>query len=131
MTRQGLRWLGILRAFDLVDFPISGFGSPQSGDGKFALVADLVEGVFSLGDGADVLFEAKLVGGGDVEQVFSQVIGRSGWPGDGRSVARQIKCRSPMCRNSGRGGNWAGGGSAAARGARERFLRRFSRFMEV
>lgn len=70
---QGLRRIRILRTFDLIDFPGSVFGSAEAGDGEFAMVADLVEDVFSFGDGDEVLFEAKLVGGRDLEQVLGAV----------------------------------------------------------
>ena len=61
----------------------------------------------------------------------SLVIGRNGRPGAGRREARQIKCRSSMCRNSGRTGSWARDESAAARGAHWRGRRFFARFIEV
>lgn len=63
MLSHPLRRLGIFRAFDLIDFPGSVVSAAEAGDGEFALVADLVEGVFSLGDGVEVFVEAKLVGG--------------------------------------------------------------------
>jgi hypothetical protein len=55
---QRLGWLGVLRSFDLVDFPGSVIGSAEAGDGEFALVADLVECVLPLGDGVEKFFQA-------------------------------------------------------------------------
>jgi hypothetical protein len=63
VTRHGLRRFGILRTFDLVDFPGSVIGSAESSDGEFVLVADLVEGVLPLGDRVEIFFQAEVVGG--------------------------------------------------------------------
>jgi len=44
--------LGILLVFDLIDFPRSVISPAEASDGKFASVADSLDDVFSLGDGA-------------------------------------------------------------------------------
>jgi hypothetical protein len=54
---------GIFTCLDLIDLPGSVCCAAEAGDGEFAMVADLVEGVFSLGDGVKVFVEAKVVGG--------------------------------------------------------------------
>ena len=62
-----VRRLSILRFFDLIDFPRPVLGAAEADNGELALVVDLVEGVLPLGDGVEDLFQAKPVGGGEVE----------------------------------------------------------------